>query len=175
MPLTAEGDGDLVAVGRIVTTHGLRGEVRVHLFNPDSTTLRAGSEIVLQRGGEQSLHRIQAARPHKRVVLVTLEGCESIAIARTLVGSEVCVVKSQLPPAGPGEAYHFELLGMRVVTTRGEDLGMIVEILSLASNDVCVVRRGEHEHLIPMIADVVKEIDRQHCRLVIEPLPGLLD
>jgi 16S rRNA processing protein RimM len=168
-------DEELIAVGRVVTTHGLRGELRVQTFNPDSTAVRAGAEIILRHRGRESPHRVLSARPHKRVFLVVLAGCDSIEDAETLVGAEVCVPRKDLPPPGPNEAYHFELEGMTVVTTAGEPLGTVAEVLALGSNDICVVRDGAREHLIPMIADVVKEVDRKARRLVIEPLPGLLD
>lgn len=168
-------DQDLIAVGRVGTTHGLRGELRVQLFNPDSTVIQPGVEIILRREDRESRYRVRSARPHQRVVLVILEGCESIDAAEALVGTEICVAKDQLPPAGPDEIYHFELVGMTVVTINGEDLGTVAEVLAVTSNDVCVVRSGAREYLIPMIADVVKEVDRKGRRLVIEPLPGLLD
>lgn len=169
------GDPDLIAVGRVVNTHGLRGEMRVQLFNPDSRSIHTGVDLTLRRNGRESRHRVASTRPHKRMLLVTLVGCESIDSAEELIGADVCIPKADLPPTGPDEIYHFDLLGMQVVTTTGDDLGTVAEIMAVGSNDVCVVRRGNREHLIPMIADVVKEIDREQRRLVIEPLPGLLD
>ena len=168
-------DPDLLAVGRIVTTHGLNGELRVQLFNPDSTLIQPGAEIVLRRDGGDSPRRIATVRPHKRVLLVTLTDCDSIEAAEALVGAEVCISKEDLPEIGPDEVYHYELVGMTVVTTNGEVLGAVAEVLSAGSSDICVVRQGTREYLIPMIADVIKEIDRPGRRLVIEPLPGLLD
>jgi 16S rRNA processing protein RimM len=168
-------DQELIAVGRVVTTHGLRGELRLQLFNSDSTSIQPGAHVVLRRNGDETRHQIVSVRPHKRVQLVIFEGCDSIEQAETLVGAEVCVSKDDLPPAGPDEIYHFELVGMNVVTTAGELLGTVAEVLTAGSNDVCVVRTGAREYLIPMIADVIKQMDRPGRRLVIEPLPGLLD
>jgi 16S rRNA processing protein RimM len=165
----------LIAVGRVVTTHGLRGEMRVQLYNPDSTSIQPNADIVLRRADDDSIHHVVAVRPHKRVLLVTLEGYDSIEASQALVGCEVCVPKSDLPPVAEGQVYHFDLLGMDVVTTSGENLGSVAEIMALGSHDVCVVRRGNRESLIPMIEDVIKQIDRDNRRLIIEPLPGLLD
>lgn len=168
-------DQDLIAVGHVVTTHGLHGELRVQLFNPDSLALQPGGDITLRTERATSRHRIRSLRPHKHVLLIIFEGCASIEAAQALVGAEVCIAKSELPPTGPDEIYHFELVGMRVVTTGGEELGTVAEVMAPGSNDICVVRDGHREYLIPMIADVVKELDREGRRLVIEPLPGLLD
>jgi len=168
-------DQELVAVGRVATTHGLRGELRVQLYNPDSTSVRSGAKVVLRRDGQETVHTVVSARPHKRILLTTVEGCSSIDDAESLVGAEVCVRRVDLPPTGPDEVYHFELVGMQVVTTGGEELGTVAEVMTPGGNDVCVVRKGAREYLIPMIADVVKEVDRAGGRLVIEPLAGLLD
>ena len=165
----------LVALGDVVNTHGVRGEVRVRLYNPASRTLRPGADVVLRRGETLDPHRIVDLRPHQRVLLVQFAGCDSMTAAEALVGCEVCVPETDLPPLDAHEIYYRELQGMTVVTTGGEALGVIDEIIPTVSTDVCVVRGEGREHLIPLIADVVRELDRVGRRLVIEPLPGLLE
>ena len=165
----------LIALGQIVNTHATHGELRVKLFNPDSTILAPGVTVVLRRGAQQQTRRIVALRPHKHLMLTTLEDCDSMTAAQALIGFEVCVHEEELPPTGPHEVYHHHLLGMTVVTTAGLALGVITEVIPIGSNDVCVVRSAASEHLIPLIADVVHTVDRKEKRLVIDPLPGLLD
>jgi len=165
----------LVPLGNIVNTHATRGEIRVRTFNPSSTTLSPGATVVLRRGQERLERHVRAIRPHKQFLLLTLDGCDSMTAAQALIGYEVCVPETALPPAGPNEIYHYHLIGMTVVTTDGSELGTVAEVLSTASNDVCVVRAGSREHLVPFIADVIKEVDRDGRRLVIDPLPGLLE
>ena len=165
----------LIALGQIANTHATHGELRVRLFNPDSTILAPGVTVVLRRGAEQQTRRIIALRPHKHLMLVTLEDCESMTAAEALIGFEVCVREDALPPAGPQEVYYYHLVGMTVVTTTGLEVGVITEVIPIGSNDVCVVRADAGEHLIPLIADVVRTVDREQKRLVIDPLPGLLD
>jgi 16S rRNA processing protein RimM len=165
----------LVALGDVVNTHGIRGEVRVRLYNPASTTLRPGAQVVLRRARTQQTWRVVALRPHQRVLLMQFEGCDSMTAAEALVGCAVCVHETDLPPLAAHEIYYRDLRGMTVVTTGGVCLGVIEEIIPTGSTDVCVVRGEGHEHLIPLIADVVRELDRAGRRLVIEPLPGLLE
>jgi 16S rRNA processing protein RimM len=165
----------LIALGDIVNTHATHGEVRVRPFNPDSTALGPGCTVVLRRGAQQQERRVRTLRPHKHFLLVAFEGCESMDAAEALIGWEVCVPETDLPPAGPDEIYHYQLVGMTVRTIEGAEIGTVAEVLSLASNDVCVVRANEREHLIPLIADVVKQIDREQRQLIIDPVPGLLD
>ncbi len=165
----------LIPLGQVVNAHATRGELRVRLFNPASTTLTPGCTVVLRRSDEQQRRTVTALRRHKHYTLLTLERCDSMTAALELVGCDVCVPEADLPPAGPDEVYHYELIGMRVVTTAGAEIGAVIEVLSSPSNDVCVVRAGEREHLIPLIADVVRDVNRDSRCLVIEPLPGLLD
>jgi 16S rRNA processing protein RimM len=168
-------DDTLIALGQLTKPHGLRGELRLHPFNPETTAFTPGTVVTLCRDGVQQQRRVRTVRRHQKVLLVTFDGCDSIEAAQGLVGSDVCLQRQQLPPVDAGEIYHYQLVGLRVVTTAGRDLGRVAEVLSLGSNDVCVVRDGEREHLIPLIADVVRTIDPEGGRLVIEPLPGLLD
>ena len=165
----------LIALGEIVNTHATHGELRVRLFNPNSTTLTRGATVVLRRGAAQQARRIAGLRAHKRFLLLTLEGCDSMTAAEALIGCELCVGEHELPPARPDEVYHYQLLGMTVVTTAGMEIGVVTDVIPVGSNDVCVVQADGHEHLIPLIADVVRHVDRADKRLVIDPLPGLLD
>lgn len=165
----------LIALGQVVNTHATCGELRLRLYNPESTALSAGSRVVLRRGTEQCERSVHAVRRHGRSLLLTLDGCQSMDAAQALIGYELCVRQGDLPPAGAGEIYHYELVGMTVVTTGGVEIGTVSEVLSIPSNDVCVVRAGRREHLIPLVADVITQLDRAQRRIVIEPLPGLIE
>ncbi|HYD49253.1 MAG TPA: ribosome maturation factor RimM [Terriglobales bacterium] len=166
---------DLIALGEIVNTHGLRGELRLRPFNPETVLLVPGRVVQLRRAGAEQAQTIATVRRHRSMFLLTFTGCDSIEQAETLVGSELCVGRQELPAVGENEIYHFELIGMRVVTLAGEDIGSVVEVMDATSADICVVRGARGENLIPMVADIVKEIDRSGRRIVIDPIPGLLE
>jgi len=168
--------GDAVAVGEIVAAHALRGFVRVHVYQPPAPSLRAGALVGLARNGHRRDVRIVSAAPHGRGrVLAALDGVTSRDAAEALVGSVVLVDIRDLPPAAEDEFYYHEVADFRVETTAGERLGEIAETFATGLNDVWVVRGGSREYLIPVIADVVRAIDRAGRRIVIEPVPGLLD
>jgi len=93
------------------------------------------------------------------------------------VGQPIEIHRSQLQPLPQGQYYHFQLIGLEVETTGGEPLGNITEILTTESgdvNDIYVVNGNRGEILIPAIEDVVKSIDPDKGRIVIEPIEGLL-
>jgi 16S rRNA processing protein RimM len=165
----------LVPLGKLVNVHATRGELRMLPFNPDSATLSPGLTVVLRRGRAQNAHRLRTLRRHKRFVLLTLDGCDTMAAAQQLVGCEVCVTEDDLPAVKPGEIYQYQLIGMAVETTAGHHVGVVADVVNTASHSVCVVRAGDRENLIPMVAPIVMTIDRAARRMIIEPLPGLLD
>src|SRR6266850_333958 len=165
-----------IAVGEIVGAHALKGMVRVRAYQPPVPSLRAGRAIVLEHGGMEREARVCSAAPHGRgLVLVQLEGIAGRDAAEALVGARVLVHAVDLPPAAEGEFYYHEITGFSVETTAGEPLGTVAETFTTGLNDVWVVRGGRREYLIPVIADVVRLFDRDAARIVIEPMPGLLD
>jgi 16S rRNA processing protein RimM len=170
------GGTDLVAVGEIVGAHALRGALRLRAYQPPAPSLVGGRTVFLERGDARREMRVASAAPHARgVVLLTLDGVTDRDAAEALVGCRVLVRATDLPDVAQDEFYWHEVIGFRVETMDGDHLGAIVECLATGANDVWVVREGDREHLIPVIADVVREIDRSGRRIVIEPLPGLLD
>ena len=120
--------------------------------------------------GSPQPYRPIAVRPHKKFILALLEGIQSRAEAEQLRGKVVLVDAAELPPLDADEYYWHDILGMRVVTEDGGNVGTITEIFPTRSNDVYVVREGEREVLIPAIKEVVVSIDTKARTMVIRPL-----
>lgn len=172
----ARGDEEWIALGRVAATHALRGEVRVRLYNPDSTALDSAESVLLRlRDGSEVEHAIRSLRPHKNGWLATFEGCASIDAAEPLVGAELLVRRADLPELGPDEVYHFQLVDLRVQTADGRDLGRVAEVLDLPAHPVCVVRDGAREIMIPFVTEIVDSVDLEAGLLVVTPPPGLID
>ena len=167
----------LVPVGRIIACHGVRGLVRVRCFNsPPSPQMLETPELHVQNpDGSTRCWEVESLQPHGTRMLLKLAGIESRTRAQELVGCTISLSEDALPPLGPDEFYYYEIVGFRVHTTAGAVIGVIDQVFDTGSNDVWVVRAGPREHLIPVIKDVVKHIDRQGRRVIIEPLQGLLD
>ena len=108
-------------------------------------------------------------------MLIALDGIADRDAAAALTRMRILVRADDMPALEEDEFYHHEVHGFAMVTTDGRALGTIAETMSTGLNDVWVVRGEGREHLIPIIADVVREIDRAGRRVVIEPMPGLLD
>jgi 16S rRNA processing protein RimM len=150
--------------------------LRVRAYHLPAPSLTAGRTVFLERDGVAKETRIVSAAPHGRgLMLFAVEGIADREAAEAAIGARVLVLQADLPPPAADEFYYHELEGFAVTTTDGQALGAIVETFATGANDVWVVRDGQREYLIPVIADVVRSIDRDGRRIVIEPLPGLLE
>lgn len=168
-----------VAIGEITAPQGVRGEVRVQPLTDHPERFVSLRQVWL---GEPRNVRVQVeqARPHKGFWVVKLGGIQDRNQAEVLRGVRLEVEPEERVPLKPGEYYVDDLLGLPVVTVEGRLLGRLEDVLRTGANDVWVVRgdpaRGEvREVLLPALKDVVRQVDLAAGRLVVEPLPGLLD
>ena len=178
--------GRLVALGQIVGAQGVRGLLRLHPANPASAAsavAAAGQTVFLRAATRASTSSAEDARPvallaaqaHGRMVLLRFAGVDDPEAAAELIGRELALPERELPPPAPGEYYAYQLEGLAVVTAGDEPVGTVESILSTGGNDVLVVRDGAREHLIPVIADVIRRVDLAAGRIVIDPIEGLLE
>ncbi|MBA4544019.1 MULTISPECIES: ribosome maturation factor RimM [Thermoactinomyces] len=167
-------------VGRIVGTHGIRGEVRV-LCDTDFPELRfaPGNRLLLLRSdlNEPLPLTVEKSRPHKSALLVKFQEWNSINEAEVYKNSRLVVPKEDLAPLNEeeGEFYFHQIIGCEVITTEGRKIGKVKEILPLPANDVWVVRSDDQdkEILLPYIEPIVKDVDLQRQQITIQWMEGL--
>ncbi|MBB4823954.1 16S rRNA processing protein RimM [Sporosarcina luteola] len=165
-------------VGKIVNTHGIRGEVRV-ISRTDFPEERyaVGNKLALFLPNEKKPLPLTVAshRRHKNFDLLTFEGHTNINDVEKYRDGILKVSEEQLGDLEEGEFYYHEIIGCTVYTDTGVDLGKVTEILETGSNDVWTVTPEKGKpHYIPYIADVVKVVDIEEKKIIIEPLEGLL-
>ena len=116
----------MVALGAVTRPHGVRGEVRVHRFNPDSPLLLDREKVWL-RGADGLLRemRVERSRPHGELVLYVFEGVVGREAAEALRGLEVCVPRDDLPPPDEDELYHIDLAATAARQRRGAVLDIL--------------------------------------------------
>ncbi|WP_409292226.1 ribosome maturation factor RimM [Peribacillus sp. SCS-37] len=166
-------------VGKIVNTHGIRGEVRV-ISRTDFAEERykTGNKLYFfsDKNTEPLELTVKSHRVHKNFDLLTFEEFHNVNQAEPLKGGILKVPEDQLHELAEGEYYYHQIIGCTVTTMEGEEIGTIREVLSPGANDVWVVKgkRGK-EILIPYIDEIVKEIDIEEKLIKILPMEGLLD
>jgi len=159
-----------VVIGKALKPFGIRGEIKVKVFTESLEAFEKSSVLIF---GETPL-KVESIRPHKGCVLVALEGVQTPEQADELSGSLVKTEQENLPGKEEDEYYWFELIGMKVSTVDGRDLGEITRITATGANDVIHVDGTYGEVLLPMIEDVVLEVDVEQKKMVVDPLEGLI-
>ncbi len=162
-----------LAVGRIAKPHGVLGEVRVELMTDHPERFEWLDAIYV---GEKNPRRVPivSVRYHQDVVLLKLDGYPTRTEAELLRGELLQVPESEAVPLEDDEYFLYQLIGIEVFTEQGRHLGQLTEILETGANNVFVIDDESHQHLIPDIPDVIREVDIENRRLVIHPMPGLI-
>jgi 16S rRNA processing protein RimM len=165
-----------VLLGKIVATHGIKGQLRIAVYSGEFETILSLSSLML-KGPDGGLETLEVATSavHGKKLLVALKGYGSINQVLHLVGREIYSTRDQMPELSEGEFYWCDLLGLKVMTDGGELLGILADIIATGSNDVYVVKDDGREYLIPALEDVVLDIDLNKGIMMVSPPEGLLD
>ena len=163
-------DTDAIAVGRVLGTHGTTGQVRVKVFSDVPQRFDPGQLLYCNH---RPLHIIDSAPNPRNQVTLKFQDIDSPAAAQDLVGHWLTVPAESGPPPLEGEYFHYQLLGLRVLTDQGEELGEVAEILETGSNDVYIVEGASGQLLIPAIADVVRQVDLERGVMTVKLMEGL--
>jgi 16S rRNA processing protein RimM len=164
-------DEPTVVVGRITRAHGVRGEVSVLVISEVPGRFREGATVWTEAG--QAL-TVSESRSHGDRLLVRFEGVGDREAADALRGTLLFVPESASPDLPEGSWWDHQILGCAVRTDAGRALGSVRDVIHTAANDVwSVVDEAETETLIPVIADVIVEVDVSGKRIVVREIPGL--
>ncbi|MBN2139526.1 MAG: 16S rRNA processing protein RimM [Desulfovibrionaceae bacterium] len=168
---------ELLALGKAVKPHGVRGEVCVASY-ADSPFIYDLLDRVFLRLPDQAVRdlAIESWRPHKGMVLLKLAGVDDRDAAEALRGCELAVRKADLPPAEPGEVYLHELEGCRVLLADGREIGVLRGFILAGGGEVWSIEtRDGREVLFPAAPDLVLGLDPGAGEVVVDPPEGLLD
>jgi 16S rRNA processing protein RimM len=167
------GEPDFLVVGKIRRTHGLRGELLMEILTEFPERLKPG--VVVYVGQEHRQLHIRSQRDHNQGLLIAFDGFHNPESAAELRNQLVFVPAGDRPPLPEGEYYHHQLLGLRVVSDEGQDLGIMRQILETGANDVyIVVPEAGPELLLPAIESVILDIDLDRGEMYVHLLPGML-
>lgn len=148
----------LVPLGVVVAPHGVRGELKVRLHNPESALLEALHGVWLRDGGGCRRAEVRTTRRQGQGLLVTLAGCTSRSDAEALRGAEMCVTRSELPALSEGEVYLLDLVGLAARTPDGADAGVVEGTIVYPSATVLRVRSREGVREVPYLAPYVTDV-----------------
>jgi 16S rRNA processing protein RimM len=165
-------DAEFIAVGRITRTHGVHGEVAVLPLSQVQARFEPGSRLLA--GPEHRPVTVGSARPHRSRLLVSFDGITDRTQAAELAGGYLFISAADVAPPPPGEFWPHDLVGCRVETQAGMELGRLEEVIHGPANDIWVARsEGGGEVLIPALKDVVLDVDVAGGRVLVADVPGL--
>lgn len=160
-----------VVIGRIVSPFGIKGEVKVLPETDHPEHLKEIKSFWLKPKGEPAREvQIESVRFHKNMALVKFEGIDDISAAEEMRGWELWVPAMKPRELSEGEYYIHDLVGLRVLTEDGEDLGEVTEVILGPANDVYFTDKA----MIPALKDIVKKIDLEGGKMIVRYVPGML-
>lgn len=172
--LMADDNPQYLVVGEILKPFGYRGEVKIKVITDYPKNLIKQKTVYV--GKTARAFQVERARFHSNYVLMKFVGYESDASIAKLRGEIVQIPVAEAANLKKNQYYHYQIIGLNAVTTAGESLGAVAEILETGANDVYLVRTPEgKEILLPAIKSVIKKIDLDAKTLTVELIPGLVE
>ena len=155
---------DLLRVGVIANTHGIRGEVKVFPTTDEKERFKDLKKVILDMGKEQKVLEIQSVRFFKNLVILMYKG------------KDLLVTREDAVPLEEGEYFIADLLDLDVYSDEDEKIGILYDVMQTGANDVYVVKTEEgKEILLPAIDECILDINLEESRMTVHIMEGLLD
>ncbi len=166
----------LLRVGVISSTHGVRGEVKVYPTTDDVNRFKKLKKVVLDTGREYLELEVSGVKFFKNQVILKFKGIDNINDIEKYKGKDLLVNREDAVALEENENYVADLIDLKVVTDEGQVLGVLTEVMETGANDVYVVETEDgKELLLPAIRDCILDVDLETEVMTVHILPGLLD
>ncbi len=163
-------------MGKLLKPWGLKGELRVCIFNEYGSTLKVGTEIWLKTNEEQYYSwKIEAIKMAGEKSCIKLVGCNTIDDADRIRGVVFFLPRDQFNPIGENEHYLVDIIGFHVWSENQQYLGPVRDILTMPAQNIIVVETGEKEILIPYVDAHIVLFDEKKKHLIVKDVEGLIN
>lgn len=167
---------NLLRVGVISSTHGLKGEVKVFPTTDDAARFKSLKHVMMDTGSGHMNLEIQSVKFFKNMVILKFKEFDSINEIEKYKGKDLLITRDQAVTLGPDENFIFDLIGLRVITKDGEEFGTLTDVIKTGANDVYEVKTKEgKEVLLPAIKQCVLGVDLEEGTVTVHIMDGLLD
>jgi 16S rRNA processing protein RimM len=169
-----------LVVGYMGRAHGTRGEIAVSpLTDRPDEVFAPGRRVLVGQADDDPAGAaellVESVRPHKGALLTKFEGVQDRNAAETLLGRYQSIPMSEAPEPAENEVFYHQLLGLEVETVTGEAVGRVREVFETEPEHMLEVKGEGKVHLVPFTSRIVKTVDLDGGRLVIDPPEGLLE
>ena len=160
-----------IVVGRVKAAWGVHGDVKIDLLSDAPDRFEPGNTVHV----DNIPTRVQRSRLIRGGMLLKLDMVSDRNQAEQLRGREITITQDQVSPPPQGSYYHFQVLGLDVLSEDGENLGKVHEIVETGANDVYVVQlEGRRDILIPALEDVILGVDLEKGSMTVHLPEGLV-
>lgn len=167
---------DMLRVGVISSTHGVRGEVKVFPTTDDVSRFKKLKTVVLDIRPEPMTLHIETVKFFKNMVILKFREFNNINEIEKYKGTDLLIRREQAVKLEPNENFIVDLIGLSVVTDKGEEFGTLKDVLKTGANDVYVIQgKDEKEYLFPAIRECILDVDLKEQRILVHIMDGLLD
>ena len=167
---------NLLQVGVITTTHGVRGEVKVFPTTDDAARFKKLKQVILDTGKENLTLEIAGVKFFKNMVILKFKGYDNINDVERFRKKSLYVTRENAVKLKKNEYFIADLIGLKVTSDEGEDLGELTDVLQTGANDVYVIsKEGADDILLPAIRECIKNVDLQKGEITVHVMKGLLD
>lgn len=168
---------DLLRVGVIANTHGLKGEVKVFPTTDDPQRFKMLKDVILDTGKEKLNLTVQSVRFFKNMVIVKFKEYNNINEIEKYKGRDLLVTRENAVPLEEGEYFIADLLNLEVFDDTGVKLGILYDVMQTGANDVYVVKNEEtgKEILLPAIDECILDIHLEERKMTVHLMEGLVD
>ena len=167
---------DFYYLGKILKTHGNKGQVLVHLDVDDPDDYNKLESVYLDLQGERIPFFILSLElKHNRKAVVQFQDFNTLEDAESLQGLEMYLPATELPALKGNQFYFHEIIGYQVTDQHHGNIGVVEDILELPHQALFQVRHGEKEILIPIVDEIIQKVDRKNKRLTIDAPAGLIE
>ena len=167
---------NLLRVGVITSTHGVRGEVKVFPTTDDMNRFKKLKTVILDTGKEHKTLNIESVKFFKNMVILKFKGFDNINDVEMWRQKDLLITRDQAVKLSPDENFIVDLIGLTVMTDEGEKLGVMKDVLQTGANDVYIVKMADGKDvLLPAIKDCILNVDLEKGEMLVHVLDGLLD
>lgn len=167
---------NLLRVGVISSTHGVRGEVKVFPTTDDSSRFKQLKKVILDTGSDHMDLEIEGVKFFKNMVILKFKGFDSIEKIEKYKGKDLLITRDFAVKLGPDENFIIDLIGLSVVTEDGNKLGTLTDVIKTGANDVYEVKMTDgKEVLLPAIKECILNVDLENATVTVHMMDGLLD
>ena len=158
-------------MGKFINPIGLKGDLRINIYNKDNYSLKIGTKIILENSVVLEIEKIRISDPKSYIKLLNYNTRNQL---ESIKGKEFYLPRDQFAPLKQNEIYIVDLIGSKVLNKEKKCIGIVIDVLNMPTQNLVVVEDGRNEILIPYVSSYVLFFDKNNKYLIVDNIEGLI-